>query len=296
MHPKPIILVTGANGQLGRELRSLAPGFTGFEFIFTSHEELAIERFKDVDEFFDKHQPDFCINCAAYTAVDAAEEHAQDAFRINADAVSILADLCDEHETKFLHISTDYVFDGSEATPYTEESPTAPVNVYGASKLAGENLAAEMLPETIVIRTSWVYSSYGKNFVKTMLRLMREKTSIKVVSDQIGSPTYAEDLASMIMKIIIETMKNKEAWVPGIYHFSNEGIISWFEFAQEIKKLSASNCEIIPIPTSEYPTPAKRPLFSVLNKARIQKQFGVTLQNWKDSLSACLQKIEETAS
>jgi dTDP-4-dehydrorhamnose reductase len=294
MKVKPVILVTGSNGQLGNELRDLASSFSAFDFIFTTRENLSIDHFHEVSEFFEKNNPQYCINCAAYTQVDAAETHHEEAFKINAAAVSILADVCEEYQTRFIHFSTDYVFDGSEAKPYTEQSPTNPINVYGASKLAGENDAEEMNPETIIIRTSWVYSSYGKNFVKTMIRLMNERGSVNVVNDQIGSPTYAADLAEVIIKIISDTEHVPSHWHPGIYHFSNEGVISWFDFATEIKRLTASSCEIKPIPAAAYPTPAKRPVFSVLNKSKISETFGIELKNWKESLAACLKKIEQS--
>ena len=285
------ILVTGANGQLGMELRDLSPRFPQFEFVFVSREELPVDNFSALKDFFRRHLPQFFINCAAYTKVDAAESHKEEAFLINAKAVSVIADLCRQNETKLIHISTDYVFDGSGTEPYDEESPTNPVSVYGASKLAGEHHAMEMDPGTIIIRTSWVYSSYGNNFVNTMLRLMKERTEINVVKDQVGSPTYAADLAEAILHIIANCQLPIANWFPGIYNFSNDGVISWYDFAVAIKELTESQCKINPIPTSQYPTPAKRPMYSVLDKTKIQETFNIELKNWRDSLATCLHRI-----
>jgi len=290
------ILVTGANGQLGRELRDLSPRFshpidTGFQFVFVSREELPIDNFSALKEFFEEHQPQYCINCAAYTKVDAAESHKEEAFLINAEAVSVIADLCRRNKAKLIHVSTDYIFNGMATEPYTEESPTGPVSVYGASKLAGENYAMERNPGTIIIRTSWVYSSYGNNFVKTMLRLMKERTEINVVNDQFGSPTYAADLAETILNIIANCQLPIGNWHAGIYNYSNDGIINWFDFAMAIKELTGSQCKINPIPTSQYPTPARRPMYSVLDKRKIQGTFDIKLKDWKESLAVCIQKL-----
>jgi dTDP-4-dehydrorhamnose reductase len=293
MNGLPKILVTGANGQLGMELRDLSSSFSQFEFVFVSRQDLPIDDFTALQTFFDKQKPQFCINCAAYTQVDAAETHREEAFLINAEAVSVIADLCRRFETKLIHISTDYVFDGLAEEPYSEESPIDPVNTYGASKLAGENYALEMNPGSIILRTAWVYSSYGKNFVKTMLRLMAEKKQVSVVNDQFGSPTYAADLAECILQIVTLNVKRETSKVGGIYHFSNEGVISWYDFAVGIKELTGSDCEVNPISTSQYPTPAKRPAYSVLDTRKIQKTFGVRVKNWKESLAVCLQKIKK---
>jgi dTDP-4-dehydrorhamnose reductase len=306
--PSMSIIVTGANGQLGMELRELSPLYHHFDFIFLSRQELAIENAKAVNQFFKKHRPLYCINCAAYTAVDKAETEKEQAFLINAGAAGILATACKENQSRLIHISTDYVFDGTAMTPYQVDSPTKPQGVYGASKLEGERLAMQNDPDTIIIRTAWVYSEFGKNFVKTMLRLMNEKEEINVVSDQIGSPTYAADLAEIILQIVSylptpEPITNKsELPVPGtaphagIYHFSNEGIISWYDFALAIKELSGSTCKVNPIPTSQYPTPAKRPAYSVLDKTRIQQAFDVEIKDWKKSLAVCMEKIFNSPS
>lgn len=292
------ILVTGANGQLGKELRDQAPFYPQFEFVFLSREDLPVHHFELVRNFFNTLQPDFCINCAAYTAVDKAEAEKELAFQVNGEAAGVLAAVCKQHQTKFIHISTDYVFEGNATTPYTENFPPHPVNVYGASKLEGEKQAMQLNPESIIIRTSWVYSSYGKNFVKTMLRLIKEKNEIGVVNDQLGSPTYAADLAEVVLKIISDFNTNAYPeqitdWKAGIYNFTNEGIISWYEFALAVKEIGGGNCVIKPINTSEYPTAAKRPAYSGLDKSKIQKTFSIQLKNWKESLARCIEKIKE---
>lgn len=281
------ILVTGANGQLGKELQQLAPGFSQFEFIFLGKEDLPIHHFEMVRHYFKVYHPDFFINCAAYTAVDRAESEKERAFQINGEAVGVLAAICRENNCRFIHISTDYVFDGTATVPYKEDDKTNPQSVYGASKLEGEKQAMQFDPECIVIRTSWVYSEFGKNFVKTMVRLMSEKEEISVVDDQVGSPTYAADLAEAIMQII-----SYGNWQPGIYHFSNAGNISWYQFALAIKELSGSNCRINPIPSSQYPTQAKRPAWSVLECSKIKKVFGITIKSWQQSLGLCLQNLQ----
>ena len=292
MSDKPKILVTGGNGQLGKEIHELVPSYPEFEFIFLSREDMPIQNFELVRIFFDSVKPAYCINCAAYTAVDKAESEKDLAFQINGEAVGVLAAICKEHNTKFIHISTDYVFNGKGDYPYTENFPTDPVNVYGASKLEGERQAIGFNPDSIIIRTSWVYSSFGKNFVKTLIRLMSEKDEVSVVNDQIGSPTYAADLAEVILKIIGNTQLAIGKWAPGIYNYSNEGIISWYEFAQAIKEIINCPCEVKPTKTSEYPTPAKRPSYSVLDKTKIQEIFGVQLKDWKKSLAICIEKVK----
>ncbi len=287
MTMKPKILVTGSNGQLGKELKQLEASFPRFDFIFLSREDLPIHHFELVRNFFKGYHPQYLINCAAYTAVDKAESEKELAFQVNAEAVGVLAAVCKEYQTRFIHISTDYVFDGTATTPYTEDSPVNPQSVYGASKLNGEKEALQFNPEAVIIRTSWVYSEFGKNFVKTMLKLMSEKEELNVVSDQVGSPTYAADLADAILQII-----SSGKWHPGIYHYSNEGVISWYDFAVAIKELSGSNCSVKPIPTSRYPTPAKRPAYSVLDKTKIKAVFGLRLKDWKSSLATCISLIK----
>jgi len=213
--------------------------------------------------------------------------------KVNAEVLGVLSEICKENNCRFIHISTDYVFDCTATTPYVEDSPTNPQSVYGFSKLEGERQAMQFNPDSIIIRTAWVYSEFGKNFVKTMMKLMSEKTEIGVVSDQIGSPTYAADLAEVIFQIITTLTAHHSPLTThaGIYHFSNEGIISWYDFAVAIKEITGSNCKVNAIPTSAYPTPAKRPAYSVLDKSKIQQTFGISLKNWKDSLSLCISQL-----
>jgi dTDP-4-dehydrorhamnose reductase len=280
------ILVTGANGQLANEIKIISAHFSTYQFLFTSKEELPIENTPVVKDFFEKHKIDFCINCAAYTAVDKAESEKEKAFLINADAVGSLAKICNIHQTKLIHISTDYVYDGSSNIPLTEESKTGPANVYGESKLRGEKLALENNPSTVIIRTSWVYSSFGNNFVKTMLYLFKEKIEINVVADQFGSPTCAADLAEVIMKFVERSAQEEQ--FSGIYNYCNTGITTWYEFAEEIKSLVKSNCKINPIPTSSYKTAAQRPLYSVLDTSKIKQTLQISIPQWKDSLEKCI--------
>ncbi len=288
MVTRQTILVTGANGQLGNEFKQLVSAYPFYKFIFVTRDELNITDIDSVNNFFHSSPPSFCINCAAYTAVDKAETEIEEAYSVNSKATGILAAVCKEYTTQFVHISTDYVFDGTAATPYREDSPTNPVSVYGKSKLEGEQKAFEENPGSLIIRTAWVYSQFGKNFVKTMLRLMNDKPEIGVVNDQVGSPTYAADLAEAVMAII-----SSGNWVPGIYHFSNQGVISWFDFASAIKELNNSTCKINPLTTSQYPTPAKRPAYSVLDSSKISETFNIQLHGWKDSLEQCLNRIKE---
>lgn len=280
------ILVTGANGQLGKELRDIAANFPQFEFLFLSREDLPIHHYELVRNTFDGFKPDYCINCAAYTAVDKAEQEIELANIINAESVGILAAVSKQHACKFIHVSTDYVFSGNSPKAYSETDATGPVSVYGKSKLMGEQEAIKQNPDSVIIRTSWVYSYYGNNFVKTMMRLMKERSEISVVYDQIGSPTWAADLAAFIMHVI-----SFPEWNEGIYHFSNIGEISWYEFALEIKQLIKSSTVIHPIPTAAYPTPAKRPAFSLLDKSKIKSVFGYTPPEWKQSLKKCIDHL-----
>lgn len=288
---QPVILVTGSNGQLGSELKERSSSFSQFNFCFFSRNELAIDNVEEVEKAFSLLHPQYVINCAAYTAVDKAEAEKEAALAVNATAVGLLAKTAKKFGAKFLHVSTDYVFDGTSSQPLKEDDSVSPVNFYGETKLRGEQEAIKENEASIIIRTAWVYSSYGKNFVKTMLRLMREKESINVVADQWGSPTYAADLAEAILQII-ESGK----WQPGIYHFSNEGVINWAEFAEEIGRQMASSCKVTFITTDQYPTPAKRPAYSVLDKSKISATFGIAPKPWKESLQECLQKINATAS
>ena len=290
---KPTILVTGANGQLAREINAIADHYTDYHFLFASRDDLDIEHKEKVELFFEKHRIDYCINCAAYTAVDKAEleSEKEQVFLINAYAVEGLAEICKFHKAKLIHISTDYVYDGSNKLPLKETDAVGPVNVYGSSKLQGEELATQQNPATLIIRTSWVYSSFGNNFVKTMLRLFGERDEINVVGDQYGCPTYAADLATVIMSSI-EKMKGGND-LSGIVNYCNEGITTWYEFAEEIKSLSNSNCKISPIPTSSYKTAAKRPLYSVLDTTKIKGTLGLEIPFWKDSLKRCIVHLVE---
>ncbi|MBO9564602.1 MAG: dTDP-4-dehydrorhamnose reductase [Niastella sp.] len=286
---KPKILVTGGKGQVGMSLQLLSASYPAFDFIFVDKEELSIDRFELVSQYFDVVKPAYCINAAAYTAVDKAESDKEVAFLVNGDAVGVLASACKKYGTKFIHISTDYVFDGTSPEPYKEDTPTNPVNVYGVSKLRGEALCLYYNPDAVIIRTAWVYCEYGNNFVKTMLRLMKDRPELNVVSDQVGAPTYAVDLAQAMLEII--SRESSAGWVPGIYHYSNQGRISWYDFAVAIKELSGSSCAVNPIPTARYPTPAKRPSFSLLDTHKIRATYGLTIPAWKDSLQRCLQRL-----
>jgi len=285
------IVVTGSNGQLGSELKELSALYPAYEFFFLTRNELPLDDNEAIHERLANIQPSFLINCAAYTAVDKAESERDEAIQVNAAAVGAMAEYCAATKCKFIHISTDYVFDGTHRIPLTEDAPVNPINVYGESKLVGENAAIEANPEAIIIRTSWVYSYYGKNFVKTMIRLMAEKESISVVNDQSGSPTYAADLARTIMKII-----GSEHWHPGIYHFSNEGVITWFDFAKEIASLIDTTCTVNPTTTENFPTPAKRPLYSAMDKQKIMSTFGLNIRPWQVSLKECVEKLKANST
>ena len=281
------IIVTGAGGQLGQELQVLASAFPSFDFVFADRNQLPINDPAGVSAFFNEYQPDWCINCAAYTAVDKAESEKEAAFGINGDAPGYLASACRSAGARLIHISTDYVFDGSSATPLKEDDNTAPINIYGASKLEGERQALQIHPDgTVIIRTSWVYSRFGNNFVKTMIRLMTERPAINVVNDQIGSPTYAADLAAAILHII-----NAAHFVPGIYNYSNEGEISWYDFALAIRKLIGSSCTVGPTASVNYPTPARRPHYSLLDKSLIKKTYGISIPDWYASLTICIKGL-----
>jgi len=282
------ILVTGANGQLGSELRKISGNFPDERFFFTDVAELDITNPVVINDFFEKNGIQNVINCAAYTAVDKAESDEQTATLINATSVAHLAKACSKTDATLIHISTDYVYDGRSYQPYSEEHPTSPVSVYGRSKLAGEKEALTT-PKSVVIRTSWLYSSFGNNFVKTMLRLGKERETLNVVFDQVGTPTYAADLAQAIMLIITQTKQNK--LIRGVFHYSNEGVCSWYDFAHEIMQQAGLKCTVKPVETKEYPTPATRPLYSVLNKTRIKEIYGLKIPHWKDSLIRCLAEM-----
>ena len=296
------ILVTGKNGQLGQSINKLINIETKIEnnpssneFIFVGREELDLSNNSSIINYFDNHDKfDIVINSAAYTAVDQAEEEQELANQVNHLAVKQLAGIAKEQKARLIHISTDYVFNGESDKLYIETSETNPINVYGKTKLAGERTLQEIMPtNAIIIRTSWVYSEYGNNFVKTMLRLGKERDELNVVSDQIGSPTYATDLAGAILEII----KNKEFEGIGqatqIHHYSNEGKVSWYEFTKEIFKIAKTNCKVNPITTQQYPTPAKRPKNTLMNKNKIIEKFGVKNANWKEPLNTCITTLKE---
>ena len=289
MH-QPIILVTGSNGQLGKSLKKIAASYPQFRFVFASREDLALHHYGLVENYFAALRPQYCINCAAYTAVDKAETEQDVAMLINGEAVGHLAKVCTQFGTRLVHISTDYVFDGTSATPYQPTDPTGPINVYGHSKLKGEELCRVNAIDAIIMRTSWVYSEFGQNFVKTMLRLMKEKPSIRVVNDQIGAPTYAVDLAKAILEVIV-----RGNWFPGIYHYCNRGRISWYDFALAIRNAMGYACEVLAIPSSEFPTPARRPKYSLLDTNSFEKSFGIPIPDWEESLKSCLAALNDLA-
>jgi dTDP-4-dehydrorhamnose reductase len=277
------ILVTGATGQLGSELNVLAPSYSQLEWVFADRTLLDLSELNTISKVLDEIQPQIIINCAAYTAVDKAESETDLADILNHQAVAVLAQWTKANNCQFLHISTDYVFDGNSSTPLKEDAATGPINVYGQTKLAGEQACLRENPNAIIIRTSWVYSKFGANFVKTMCRLMQERDSLNVVNDQIGSPTHAADLAQAILTIVTHTH-----WQAGIYHYSNEGKISWYEFALAIQEIGGFDCQIAGIPTTDYPTPARRPKYSLLDKSKIKNTFAVEVPEYRESLEKCM--------
>lgn len=273
------ILVTGANGQLGQSILEQSKNYKEIECFFVTRNELDITNEELINHYFEDKSFDFVVNCAAYTAVDKAEDDQENAYLVNAKATEFLAKITNQKGIPFIHVSTDYVFDGTEAQPRLETDQTNPIGVYGQTKLDGENLALENNSKTIILRTAWVYSRFGNNFVKTMLRLFNDKDSISVVADQIGSPTNAIDLADAILTII-----SNDDLTYGIFNYSNEGECSWFVFAQKIKEFSNSTIEINPVPTSAYPTKAKRPAYSLLDKSKIKEVYQFNIPTWEDSL------------
>jgi dTDP-4-dehydrorhamnose reductase len=278
------VLVTGAGGQVGSAVRELASVYPSIEFHFCSREELSITDEEALRSFFSKVKPDWCVNTAAYTLVDRAETETEQARLINASAVGLLAGICKEFGTALIHISTDYVFNGKGTQPYRETDPVDPINAYGAGKAEGERLAIESGCRLYIIRTSWVYGKQGNNFVKTMKRLMAERESIGVVNDQLGCPTNAADLADVIVKIIL----SHPAIPGGVYHYSNAGVTTWYGFALAIRDLIESSCEVRPIKTVDFPTPAKRPDYSVMDTSRLTEALKITSPHWRDSLEKFL--------
>jgi dTDP-4-dehydrorhamnose reductase len=280
------ILVTGANGQLGKELTIVSKAYP-YRMFFTDVDTLDITNINSVSDYIRSNSINAVINCAAYTAVDKAEEEPDKATLINKTAVSYLAELAKQYSLPLIHMSTDFVFDGKKTSPYFETDQTNPLSVYGRSKLEGELEIIKTAPTYAIIRTSWLYSEFGNNFVKTIIRLTRERKELNVVSDQTGSPTYAKDLAEAIMKIITKLKPGTKE----IFNYSNKGVASWYEFAKEIVTLSKIDCAIKPIGTKDYPTPATRPAYSVLDKSKIKEYFGLDIPNWRDSLRQCINKL-----
>jgi len=284
------ILITGSNGQLGNEIRELAPEYSDYEFIYTDINELDISNEDEVNKFFGHHNPSVVINCAAYTAVDKAETDKDTAFLINAIASGILARAAANINAFIVHVSTDYVYDGHNYQPYTENDALNPISIYGKSKSAGEDEVKKAGGKAVIIRTSWLYSAFGNNFVKTMMKYGRERELMNVVFDQTGTPTYARDLAKVILDILPQAMKEHGV---AIYHYSNEGVTSWYDFAKTIYEMSNITCRVNAIPTKDYPLPATRPFYSVLNKAKIKQKFGIEIPYWRDSVKECIERLNK---
>jgi dTDP-4-dehydrorhamnose reductase len=284
-----VVLVTGANGQLGQAIQSISGNYPEIDFVFCDSSSLDITNLDTVNQVFEKVKPNYCINAAAYTAVDKAESEQEKAISINVVGAKNLAATCKENNTILLHVSTDFVFDGNKSTPYTEEDIPNPTGVYGQTKLDGEKAIQETFDKYYIIRTSWVYSQFANNFMKTMIRLGSERDSLSVVNDQIGTPTNAVDLAEALVKIICHTERSRSVsstiYNFGIYNFSNEGHCSWYDFAKKIFEVNNITIDLSPIPTTSYPTPAKRPAYSVLDKSKIKKAFDLQINNWEDSLN-----------
>lgn len=282
---KQSILVTGSNGQLGNELQLLAKDNLDLVFLFKDL-DLNITDYNALEAFFESHKIDWVVNCAAYTSVDKAEEEQEKAWQINAVGPKNLAKVSAKFNARFIHISTDYVFDGHAWLPYRETDPVQPASYYGRSKLGGESLALEENPNTVIFRTAWLYSQFGHNFVKTMRKYGAERGMLRVVFDQVGSPTWAADLAEAIIQAV------KKSITPGVYHFSNQGVCSWYDFAQAIIELSMINCKVVPITTDKYPLPAPRPCFSVFNKEKISEELQLEIPHWRSSLIKCIELLD----
>lgn len=279
------IAVIGSNGQLGNCIKKIAPDFEHlYEFLFTDSSTLDVTNEEQVNDFFYDYKPDYCINASAYTAVDLAEKEKEKAFTVNADGVAHLAQACADYKSILIHVSTDYVFDGTTNLPYSEDDFTNPIGVYGASKREGEELALKINPKTIILRTSWLYSEFNKNFVKTMLNLFSQKEELGIVADQFGQPTNANDLAEAMMRIIEAPQKTY-----GIFHFSNYPETTWFEFAKKIAEFSKSSVKLNPLTTEEYPTPAKRPLRSTMSLDKIEEVYKIEPKHWENSLEECVE-------
>jgi dTDP-4-dehydrorhamnose reductase len=285
------ILVTGAYGQLGNELRTLSEKDPTGQFLFTDLDTLDITDEKQIIYFLNRYNPGFVINCAAYTAVDQAETDEHNARLLNALAPGYLAKAAKNAGAGFLHISTDYVFDGQSFMPYKETNPVSPVSVYGRTKQEGEERCLTEYPGAVILRTSWLYSPFGNNFVKTMLRLGKEREELNVVFDQVGTPTYAADLARAILVIAGIFEKRREEYLPGIYHYSNEGVASWFDFAKAVFEMARISCRIVPVLSDQFPTPARRPHYSILDKTKIKTAFNLSIPYWRESLGICMNKL-----
>jgi len=277
------ILITGSHGQLGNEMQQAAKNFPTFKFIYTDVEDLDICDKAALNAFVKANAVNVIVNCAAYTAVDKAEDDVELCYKINAEAVRNIGEVAHQNGLKVIHVSTDYVFDGTNHVPYSEDQAVSPNTVYGKSKLAGEQALMETCEQAVILRTAWLYSSFGNNFVKTMLKLGAERDLLNVIFDQIGSPTYAADLADTILKILSHT-----TFVPGIYHFSDEGVCSWYDFTKTIHRIAGITCDVRPIETKDYPAHTPRPHYSVLNKAKIKATYGITIPHWEESLERCI--------
>jgi dTDP-4-dehydrorhamnose reductase len=285
-----IILITGANGQLGNELKVVSKNYFGYDFIFTDVESLDLTNPEQTEAFIKKTRPDWIINCAAYTLVDKAENEPEAAMTINGTAVRNITDVIKGSECRFIHISTDYVYGGTSNVPYNESELPNPQSSYGRSKLAGEKFAL-LHHGSMVIRTSWLYSSFGNNFVKSILKNAKEKDSLRVVFDQTGTPTYAADLAGAIMNIVSKVIRNQIAMNAGIYNYSNEGVCTWYDFAVEIIHEAGLNCNVNPILTKDYKSAAQRPVYSVLDKTKIKDNYGLSIPHWRSSLTKCIKLL-----
>lgn len=279
-------LITGANGQLGTELHEILEREFPGQTLYTDVQELDLTNAKTVDSYVANNEITHIVNCAAYTAVDRAEEEKMLCAAVNTDAVKNLAMAADANGAKIIHISTDYVFDGTNHRPYRESDKVNPISQYGTTKRKGETLLLALAPQAIIIRTAWLYSAHGKNFVKTMLRLADSQPEIKVVCDQIGTPTFARDLARAVVKVL-----QSHQWVPGIYHFTDEGAASWYDFAKAIFRIAGKDVKVTPIPTEDYPTPASRPSYSILDRTRIKATYGIEIPHWEEALADCLRQL-----
>lgn len=283
-----VVLVTGASGQVGQALQFIAPIYSDIQFVFCNSKQLDITNLNNIKQLFEQFKPDFCINTAAYTAVDKAESEPEKAHLINVEGAKNVAEICKEFNTVLLHVSTDFVFDGTKTVPYTEEDVPNPTSVYGQTKLDGEKSIQETWHKYFIIRTSWVYSQFGNNFMKTMLRLASERDKLSVVNDQVGTPTNAVDLAEALVKVCTSIFHLPSSNLFGIYNFSNEGQASWYDFAEKIFEYNNINIQLEPIPTKSYPTPAKRPAYSVLNKRKLTNKFGFEIRNWESALRSII--------